>query len=81
MNRDIKKSFRLPAELNERIEDLKKRDKFKIYSFSDIAILALDQFYKKYSNNGKETLISDNLLNEEESNYKKEGSKHARKKK
>jgi hypothetical protein len=56
--RDIKASFRLPAELNDQVKDLLKRDKFKIYSFSDITILALDEFMKKYNNSSKQTPIS-----------------------
>ena len=47
--RNVKTSFRLPAELYDQVKDLLKRDKFKIYSFSDITILALDEFMKKYT--------------------------------
>jgi predicted DNA-binding protein len=62
--RDVKTSFRLPAELYDQVKDLLKRDKFKIYSFSDITILALDEFMKKYTNTSTEAPINAYMLNE-----------------
>ena len=61
--RDIKKSFRLPAELNTRAESLLKKDRFKIFSFSDITILALNEFLEKYeSNSGSKDLYISKYL-------------------
>ena len=80
--RDVKTSFRMPAELYERIQDLRKRDKFKIYSLSDIAILALDEFLKKYTYTTEATPISAYMLDgEEKPEYSAKGSNNGRKKK
>jgi hypothetical protein len=83
--RDIKKSFRLPAELYNRATTLLKRDKFKIYSFSDITILALDEFLKKFDTNPGQTEnhITEYMasVNESTSAYGKNRGKNGRQKK
>ena len=80
--RNVKTSFRLPAELYGQVKDLLKRDKFKIYSFSDITILALDEFMKKYTYSTKETPINEYMLDGDvKPEYGKKGDKNGRQKK
>jgi len=80
--RNVKTSFRLPAELYGQVKDLLKRDKFKIYSFSDITILALDEFMKKYTYATKETPISSYMLDGDVApTYLKKEVKNGRQKK
>lgn len=80
--RDTKTSFRLPTELYEQVQALRERDKFKIYSFSDITILALDEFMKKYTYHAEETPISEYMLDGDvKPEYGKKGGKNGRQKK